>query len=177
MLHTTQARSTPAQAPPANADLRNDIRSAIQDAQNAARDAQIAAQDAARASGGNAGPVIAGMPTPPAPPSFPGAYGGDPFNRGDVIPPQVVDISIAFFVMCAVMVIGWPLARAFGKRIERRGEVAAINPGVAEQLQRIEQAVEAVSIEVERISESQRFVARLQNSQAAERVGLPADRS
>lgn len=171
MLHTNQARSAPAQAPPANSELRNDIRTAIRDAQNAARDAQIAAQDAARASGTNVGPAIAG---PPAPPSFPGAYGGDPFNKGDVIPQQVVDISLAFFFMCAVMVIGWPLARAFGKRIERRGEVAAINPGVAEQLQRIEQAVEAVSIEVERISESQRFMARLQNS---ERVGLPSDRS
>jgi hypothetical protein len=179
MPHITQSRSAPApaQAPPANSELRNDIRSAIQDAQNAARDAQIAAQDAARASGANVGPVIAVPPVPPTPPMFPGAYGGDPFNNGDVIPPQVVDISIAFFIMCAVMVIGWPLARAFGKRIERRGEVAAINPAVAEQLQRIEQAVEAVSIEVERISESQRFMARLQNAQTPERIVQPADRS
>jgi hypothetical protein len=178
MLQSNQARSAPApaQAPSSNSELSQQIKQTIIDAQNAARDAQVAAQDAARASGANVGPVIAVPPVPPTPPSFPGAYGGDSFN-GDVIPPQVVDISIAFFIMCAVMVIGWPLARAFGKRIERRGEVAAINPAVAEQLHRIEQAVEAVSIEVERISESQRFMARLQNSQASERVGLPADRS
>ena len=78
-----------------------------------------------------------------------------------MIPPQAVDISIAFFIMCAVMVIGWPIARAFGKRLEKSGQGAAISPAVGEQLQRIEQAVEAMSIEVERISESQRYLAKL----------------
>ena len=173
MLHMIQARATnaPAQAPPANADLRNDIRSAIQDANNAARDAAIAAQDAARAAGTNMGPVL----VPPSPPGM--GMTAPPGFEGGGIPPQVADISIAFFVMCAVMVIGWPLARAFGKRIERRSEMATINPVMADQLQRIEQAVDAMSIEVERISESQRFMARLQHSQSPERIGLPADRS
>jgi hypothetical protein len=35
-----------------------------------------------------------------------------------------------------------------------------------EQLQRIEQAVDAMAIEVERISESQRFMAKLQHDTA-----------
>jgi hypothetical protein len=149
------------------------VRSAIHEANIAARDAAIAAQDAARASGSNVRIVI-----PPVPPVPPGGFTGQPdFINDSGIPPQVVDISIAFFIMCAVMVIGWPLARAFGKRIERRSEISTLNPAVTDQLQRIEQAVEAMSIEVERISESQRFIARLQNSQAAERAGLPADRS
>jgi len=75
-----------------------------------------------------------------------------------------VDISIAFFIMCAVIVIGWPLARAFGKRLEHRGDVPAVTSGSSEQLHRIEQAVEAMAIEVERISESQRFQAKLQSA-------------
>jgi hypothetical protein len=176
MLHTIQARATPAPAQASNAELRNDIRNAIQDANAAAREAAQAARDAAQAGGTNVRPVLA--PVPPVPPVPPGGWTGQPSNfNGDVIPPQVVDISIAFFIMCGVIIIGWPLARAFGKRIERRSEQAAINPGVAEQLQRIEQAVDAMSIEVERISESQRFMARLQNSQTTERAGLPADRS
>ena len=91
---------------------------------------------------------------------------------GDVIPPQAVDISIAFFVMCAVMVIGWPLARAFGRRLERSGPAAAVSPAVTEQLQRIEQAVEAMSIEVERISESQRYLAKLQSAPHSEPAAL-----
>jgi len=181
------------QAPLSNAELRQQIRSdaqaAAQDARNAAidaanqardaanqaRDAIRSAQDAARASGSN-GPVIVRVPQPPMPPSFPGAYPGQP--GGDPgIPPQAVDMAIGFFIMCAVIVIGWPIARAFGKRIERRSEVPVVNPAMADQLQRIEQAVDAMSIEIERISESQRFMARLQSEKTPERVGLPADRS
>ena len=159
------------QAPPGqtNAELRAQIKQTINDAREAAR---AAAQEGAR-------PVIVGGPTPPAPPGtiiIPGGrgYGGD-FGGND-FPPQVVDISIAFFIMCGVMVIGWPIARAFGKRLERRTEVAAVTPAVTEQLQRIEQAVDAMAVEIERISESQRFIAKLQNEQAPERASLPVDR-
>jgi len=88
------------------------------------------------------------------PPNFP--------NVGPMIPPQAVDIAIGFFVTCAVIVVGWPISRALGRRFERRGSTPLLDTSVAEQLQRIEQAVEAVAIEVERISESQRFLAKLQ---------------
>jgi hypothetical protein len=90
----------------------------------------------------------------------------------DVIPPQVVDMAMGFFIMLAVIIIGWPLARAFGRRIERRADVPAADPVLAGQLQRIEQAVEAMSIEIERISESQRFMAKLQNGASPERSAL-----
>jgi hypothetical protein len=96
-----------------------------------------------------------------------------PWGMDNMIPPQAVDLAFGFFIMCAVMVIGWPLARAFGRRIERRNDTAAIDPAFAGQLQRIEQAVDAMSIEIERISESQRFMAKLQNG-AAERGALPS---
>jgi hypothetical protein len=96
------------------------------------------------------------------------------FGTQDMIPPQVVDISIAFFIMLAVIIIGWPLARAMGRRLERRADAPALpDPAITGQLQRIEQAVEAMSIEIERISESQRFIAKLQNG-AAERAPLGA---
>ena len=90
----------------------------------------------------------------------------------NMTPPQAVDIAMGFFTMCAVMVVGWPLARAFGRRLERGGSSAAVTAAVPEQLQRIEQAVEAMAIEVERISESQRFMARLQNVPLAESATL-----
>jgi hypothetical protein len=38
---------------------------------------------------------------------------------------------------------------------------------MSEQLERIEQAVEAMSIEIERISESQRFLTKLQERPAS----------
>jgi hypothetical protein len=95
-----------------------------------------------------------------------------PMLPRDMVPPQIVDISIGFFIMCAVMVIGWPIARAFGRRLEHRG-IGTSGGATAEQLQRIEQAVEAMAIEVERISESQRFMAKLQQSSGDGRAAIP----
>ena len=85
-----------------------------------------------------------------------------PFESRPEIPPQAVDIAIGFFITCAVIIVGWPISRALGRRFERRGAPPAIEAGMTDQLQRIEQAVEAIAIEVERISESQRFLAKLQ---------------
>ena len=82
------------------------------------------------------------------------------------IPPQAVDIAIGFFITCAVIIVGWPISRALGRRFERRGAPPALEAGMTEQLQRIEQSVEAIAIEVERISESQRFLAKLQEKSA-----------
>ena len=50
------------------------------------------------------------------------------------------------------------------------------SPVMTEQLQRIEQAVDAMAIEIERISESQRFMAKLQANATPERLVLPVDR-
>jgi hypothetical protein len=177
MVMVQQQSATPAPATttsPSKAELKEQIKQTIQAAQEAAREAgQIDAGNGPAIAGGRTFiPVIPAIPPiPPIPqgPGYtgqPGGYGGN----GDGFPPQVVDISIAFFIMCAVMVIGWPIARAFGKRLERRAEVPQVSAGMQDQLQRIEQAVDAMSIEIERISESQRFMAKLQNSQIAERL-------
>jgi hypothetical protein len=153
MQNTQAAQQAPATAArPNGAELRDQIKQSILAAQDAAREAALdqAAQNAPR---GTRTIRIAGGQGAPGTPSS----------------PQIVYISIAFFVMCAVMVIGWPLARAFGKRLERRADVPAVNAGTAQQLNRIEQAVEAMAIEVERISESLRFIAKLQHTPSPSR--------
>jgi hypothetical protein len=83
------------------------------------------------------------------------------------IPGEAVDIAIGFFVTCAVIIVGWPISRALGRRFERNVPAPALQGDVTQQLQRIEQAVEAVAIEVERISESQRFLTKLQDRSAS----------
>ena len=83
------------------------------------------------------------------------------------IPGEAVDIAIGFFITCAVIIVGWPISRALGRRFERRGAPLAVGAGMTEQLQRIEQSIEAIAIEVERISESQRFLAKLQEKAPA----------
>lgn len=163
----TPVATTPPASPPTRSELSEQIRQTILDATQAAQKAG----DAARITVDQHGVIVA-----PEPPNIPTVYVNGR-NAGDVIPPQAVDMAIGFFVMCAVMVIGWPIARAFGKRIERRGQTATLDAATSGQLQRIEQAVDAMSIEIERISESQRFMAKLQsNSATVNANALPMER-
>lgn len=150
---------------PTRDELREQIRATIQMAQDAARDARTVRIQQ--------GQVNVPIPPIPAVPSMPGHTMQRPIFADNFIPDQAVEIANGFFVMCAVMVVGWPLARAFGRRMERGTQAATLPPGMTEQLQRIEQAVDAMSIEVERISESQRFLAKIQSGHGAEPVALP----
>lgn len=88
----------------------------------------------------------------------------------DPIPEEALILGVTFFIMVAVIVIGLPLARAFARRLDRRSVTPALGPEVAAQIGRIEQAVDTMAIEVERISEAQRYIAKLQT----ERLGEPA---
>ena len=90
---------------------------------------------------------------------------GQPFN---VISPQVYDLMMAFFVMVAFIAVGIPLARAFGRRAEKRTVEMAPSPELAAQLQRLEHGMEAMAIEIERISESHRYIARLESERRAD---------
>src|SRR5215210_5174400 len=70
-------------------------------------------------------------------------------------------VPVAFFI--ALAVLGAPFARAFARRIEEgtpsRG--GGSSPDVIDRLERIERAIDTMAIEVERISEAQRFTTRL----------------
>ena len=90
------------------------------------------------------------------------------------VPPEAVAIAISFFLMIAFIIVGLPIARAVGRRMDRRS--AAAPPEIAAQtaqLQQIQTAVEAMAVEVERISENQRFVTRLISERGAE-ARMPA---
>jgi hypothetical protein len=165
--NATQANPAQTQTAPTASEIREQIRQSLREVRHAAQEARH----------GNGVTVIDGRPVvfdQPSPPPQPGVT-IHPASMEDVIPPQAVNISIAFFILVAVIIIGWPIARALGRRLERRGEIpVGIDPALAGQLQRIEQAVDAMSIEIERISESQRFMAKLQSGASAERSALGA---
>ena len=85
---------------------------------------------------------------------------------------------IALASLISATIVLTPIARAWGRRIENQSKPPAL-PNVAAQdarFDRLEQAVEAVAIEVERIAEGQRFVTKLLAERAAaERTpALPA---
>ena len=78
------------------------------------------------------------------------------------IPPGAIEISEAFFATIAVIALGIPIIRAITRRFERGpAQPAQISPEVLSRLERIEQGVEAIAVEVERIAEAQRFSAKL----------------
>lgn len=162
-------------------EIRDQAREAAQQARDGAREAAngVRIVDGDRSVKIQTGPdgrvTITKSGDPLAPPPFPGTMQRGRYGSSNGIPPQAVDIAQGFFTMIAVVVIGWPLARAVGRRIERRSEVAAVSPATTEQLQRIEQGMDAMAIEIERISESQRFMAKLQSANA-DRSALPAER-
>ena len=57
--------------------------------------------------------------------------------------------------------LGERQSRALGRWIDRRGSPTPVSAELAAQMTRIEQAVDTMSVEVERISEAQRFQAKL----------------
>lgn len=74
-------------------------------------------------------------------------------------------IPIALFTMIGVTVIFAPIARAVARRIERGpgggNDATSLPNDVAARLDRMEQAIDAIAVEVERISEGQRFTSKL----------------
>lgn len=156
-------------APPATAreirqqvrDLAKQARAAAQDARNQAQTAQKAGQDAQKTVQIPA-PAGGGPTTTTTSPAF------DP---GDVIPQQAVDISLAFFFTVAFCVVGLPIARAIARRLDRKTEFKSVGgPDLTPQIRQLQDSVDTMAIELERISEGQRFTAKL----LAERSGRVA---
>ena len=71
-------------------------------------------------------------------------------------------IPIVIFTMIPLTVIGAPIARAIARRIERGPSGGReVSGDVAARLERMEQAIDAIAVEVERIAEGQRFTSKL----------------
>jgi hypothetical protein len=72
-----------------------------------------------------------------------------------------VAVPLGAFATAIICAIGIPLARAYARRMDSDARNPRIPTEVTGRLERIEQAIEAVAIEVERISEGQRFTTKL----------------
>ena len=89
--------------------------------------------------------------------SPPGANSEFPFIPRLVVPTLVVPAA-----MFLTLALALPISIAWAKRILRRTpRTTPVPSDVTTRLERIEQAVDTIAIEVERISEGQRFVTRL----------------
>jgi hypothetical protein len=158
--------------PPATStarEIRNQARDIAKQVTAAAREARQQAKDAQKtvSTPGQATTVgkatTAGQATTTVPPAAP--------DNSEMIPPQVVDISIAFFVTATICIVGLPLARAFARLIDRKAQIKSVpSSDLTPQIRQLQDSVDAMAIELERISEGQRFTAKL----LAERSGSPA---
>ena len=72
-----------------------------------------------------------------------------------------VAVPLGAFATAVILAIGIPLVRAFSRRIDAESKNPRIPAEVNTRLERMEQMIEAVAIEVERISEGQRFTTKL----------------
>jgi hypothetical protein len=75
--------------------------------------------------------------------------------------PEGLWVPIVLFVCMAVTAIGVPIARAFARRMDRVPSAPSMSPELAAQIERMEHAIDSIAIEVERISEGQRFTTKL----------------
>lgn len=132
---------------------RDQVRKVIRDAVN---DARTDARNAART---------------PASPQAPGSPAGIPsttpprgefnFNNDD-IPPQVMNVISMSMTFVAVIVLGLPIVRMIARRFDRKTDgLKFAAPDLTPQLRQLQDSVDAMAIEVERISEGQRFTSKL----------------
>lgn len=91
-------------------------------------------------------------------------------------PNMIVQTVFSWVVPGVIMIVlGLPLVRLVTRWLEPKPvpprELSAING----RLERIETAVDSIALEVERISEAQRFSARLQSEQQQPRLSAPRE--
>jgi hypothetical protein len=148
MYNLQQAKAGDISTAQLKEQIQEQVRQATADARNAANEAAQAARAA----------QINGQPPPPGTPMIQVRQGG--FDRD--MPPRVKDVSIAFFVTLAVIIIGLPIVRAIARRVERGApQPAQIPPQMQAQMEHLTQSIDAIAIEVERISEGQRFATKM----------------
>lgn len=80
--------------------------------------------------------------------------------RRKQLPDGLVDMMGIIMGALTLTTLGTPLVKAWARRFEQRHEVQQ-NARIEQRLAAIEQAIETVAVEVERISEGQRFTSKL----------------
>jgi hypothetical protein len=87
----------------------------------------------------------------------------EPRHQSDEIPEAIFVLTGILFVVVLL-----PLSIAFALRLVRRGArgVAALPHDIMERFNRIDQSMDVMAVEVERIGEGQRFVTRLMSERA-----------
>ncbi len=169
-------------------EIQNQVREAVQAAKDAAAEAAQAGQAGQTGGSGGAGGATPKAPTAPqAPVALPPIpVGGGRLiidKQGDrtvitsaALPPEMIpmarmaqETALGLMGLLAAIFILGPFARVLARRFDRRTEIKAAGASaqlLQQQLLQLQQSVDAMSLEVERISESQRFQSKLLNERS-----------
>ncbi len=147
------------------AENARDIARAQRDAAQAERDAARIAREAQQEQGGGTGVVtitkdgVTTVLTDASPEAIATALGlPDPRDGGN--PNGPFDVAMLGIVMtAAVMIVGLVLRNR--GRTRGAGPMSALPADLTQRLSRMEAGIDAMAVEVERISEGQRFTTRL----------------
>ena len=119
--------------------------------------------------------VVQGAPVPPVPPvpdlpplppidvqTFPEGVPADVVHMMSGPPEWVGIVAVLVMAIIGATIVLFPLARAWARRLDRGSAAPQLGSAdVSARLERIENAVESMAVEVERISEGQRFLTRV----------------
>ncbi len=105
--------------------------------------------------------------------AIPGSIIPDPPRPPQQGPPEEVFVLTGLFMFIVVL----PLTIAYARRIWRRGAPPTLPQEIYDRFTRVEQSLDSIAIEVERVGEGQRFLTRMQAEQAERALGAgPAER-
>jgi hypothetical protein len=97
-----------------------------------------------------------------------------PYRRDEQIPKEVVPIIGIVFGSLVLMVLGYPIVRLFTRIAEKAQDKSLLRASeVSQQLKVLQDSVDTMAIEIERISESQRFQDRLLSEREPVRLAEP----
>ena len=82
-------------------------------------------------------------------------------NTAEMIPPEVPLIIGLSFGGLIGLIMAFPIGRAIARYIDRRGTASKAPTEMTDRLAAIEQAIDSVAVEVERMSEASRYTTKL----------------
>jgi hypothetical protein len=72
-----------------------------------------------------------------------------------------IAVPLGAFLCAIVLAIGVPLARAYSRRMDAETRNPRLPSEVTDRLERMEQSLDSIAVEIERITEGQRFTTKL----------------
>lgn len=103
-----------------------------------------------------------------------------PFSRtAPEIPPEAMEMTKMLFMTVVLLVLGVPIVRAWIRRFDRKSEQLKAGPlvNIEPQIRQLQDSIDGLALEVERIAEGQRFMAKLIGDREKIPASLPAQTS